>query len=150
MKKIRILIICSLVGSYIVSTTSCQRQKGLPKDAFDRPQSLSLQGEISEESEPIQTDPFDLIEAVIEGDQLRVLVEYGGGCATHDFRLVESAPMVRSMPPKRLLTLEHNGHDDNCRALIQEERTFDLTPYRGSPQGLTIVLLDSLSLTYRY
>ena len=100
--------------------------------------------------EPVSSDPFELVEATVEGDALNVLLMFGGGCAEHEFTLVESAPMVRSMPPKRLLTIQHNGHGDQCRALIQEERTFDLTPYRGSPQGLTILMLDTLRLTYRY
>ncbi|MFZ8837178.1 MAG: hypothetical protein ACO2XQ_09045 [Flavobacteriales bacterium] len=126
---------------------ACQGLRGLPDEALER---TPRDTEEDLSSESASTDPFTLINAEIKEDSIFIEVQYSGGCADHDFRLIEQAPMVRSMPPKRLLQLYHESNDDPCRALIQEVRSIDLKPFRASPHGLTILRIDSLELMYRY
>jgi hypothetical protein len=76
-------------------------------------------------------------------------VQYGGGCAEHTFELV-AGPMLKSLPPKQLLDVSHDAHGDNCRALLQTKIQFDLTPYRGSPRGITVIKIGDYELTYEY
>jgi hypothetical protein len=84
----------------------------------------------------------ELLNAVVEGGQLRVTVQYGGGCAEHEFALESAGPLLKSLPPKQPLRLVHRTPGDPCRALIQEEHTFELNPWRGAPNGVTVILLE--------
>ncbi len=97
----------------------------------------------------VANDPFDLIDASISGDSLLLSVRYGGGCSDHVFAL-ETGPMLKSLPPKQLISILHDANGDNCRALIQKTIGFDLSPYRGSPRGITVIVLDGTELIYEY
>ncbi len=86
---------------------------------------------------------FELVDAFVEGGELHVTVQYGGGCAEHDVTLESAGPLLKSLPPKQPLRLVHRTPGDPCRALIQEERIFDLKPWRGAPNGVTVILLEN-------
>ena len=77
----------------------------------------------------VASDPFELSEAVIEDDVLCVSVEYGGGCADHNFNLLVNSEMTDGTPQVNAL-LTHNSHGDACDALIMRKVGFDLTPLR--------------------
>ena len=95
------------------------------------------------------SDPFDLLGARIEGDSMMIDVRYGGGCKEHVFAL-DAGPMLKSLPPKQLLSISHDANGDNCRALITTTIAFDLDPYRRSPHGITVIVLDGQELSYEY
>lgn len=97
----------------------------------------------------VANDPFDLIDASISGDSLMLSVRYGGGCSEHVFAL-DAGPMLKSLPPKQLISVSHNANGDNCRALIQKTIGFDLSSFQGSPRGITIIVLDGTELVYEY
>ena len=94
-----------------------------------------------------RTDPVDIVHAEIQGDDLRLQLRFGGGCAEHDFALVHSGEFRESHPVQTTLTLMHDAHGDMCRALLRREITFDLSPvkqaYRRaySEHGVIIVHL---------
>jgi hypothetical protein len=94
-----------------------------------------------------RTDPVDIVHAEIQGDDLRLQLRFGGGCAEHDFALVHSGEFRESHPVQTTLTLMHDAHGDMCRALLGREITFDLSPvkqaYRRaySEHGVIIVHL---------
>lgn len=136
-----------LVWLTVSTLFACQGLRGLPDEALERTP-REMEDELPSES--ALSDPFTLINAEIKEDSIFIEVQYSGGCADHVFRLIEQAPMVRSMPPKQLLQLVHESNDDPCRALIQEVKSIDLKPFRASPHGLTILRIDSLELMYRY
>ena len=39
--------------------------------------------------QPKATDPYELVKAEVSGDELLLVVSYGGGCEPHEFELVE-------------------------------------------------------------
>lgn len=69
-------------------------------------------------------------------DTLRLAVTYGGGCEEHDFRLVGAPGFSGEHPYELPLYLVHDGHGDNCRALVSETVSFDVSPasrlFRGA------------------
>jgi len=119
---------------------SCQRNTAA-KDS----QSASKEAQVSSGA----PDPFDLLGARIEGDSMMLDVRYGGGCKEHVFAL-DAGPMLKSLPPKQLLSISHDANGDNCRALITKTIAFDLVPYRRSPHGITVIVLDGQELIYEY
>jgi hypothetical protein len=80
-------------------------------------------------------------------------VRYGGGCGEHAFTLEADGPLMKSLPPKQPLRWVHRSPGDPCRALILDTLTSDLTAFRGSPHGTTVLVLSgwegSLIYTYR-
>lgn len=75
----------------------------------------------------IHSDPFELGEAVIEGDVLKITVSYSGGAAEHDFTLYWSGISTRSLPPQLPMSLKHNANGDAAEAMITETIELDLT-----------------------
>ena len=115
---------------------ACQDQRGLPSAALDWSKPPSA--------------PLEVMQTAIQGDSLVVLVAYSGGCAEHAFDLVVAGPQVRSLPPKQPLMIAHEANGDACRVRIEETLAFDLRPHRMSPMGLTVILFNDTTLTYRY
>jgi hypothetical protein len=120
--------------------TSCQRTA-----TVEDSQSASKEAQFSSGA----SDPFDFLGARIEGDSMMIDVRYGGGCKEHVFAL-DAGPMLKSLPPKQLLSISHDANGDNCRALITKTIAFDLVPYRRSPHGITVIVLDGQELIYEY
>jgi len=97
--------------------------------------------------------PLDLLLGLdslrIEGDRLRFLVEYGGGCAAHDFKLVAWGGWMESFPVQTRAFLSHDDKNDPCDAIITRELGFDLRPLKwayedsygvGQPGTTTLVI----------
>ena len=119
---------------------SCQRTA-----TVEDSQSASKEAQFSSSA----SDPFDLLGARIEGDSMMIDVRYGGGCKEHVFAL-DAGPMLKSLPPKQLLSISHDANGDNCRALITKTIAIDLVAYRRSPRGITVIVLEGQELIYEY
>lgn len=75
-------------------------------------------------------DPFSVENAVVEGAFLRVQLRYGGGCKRHAFQAVAWGGWVGSNPVQARVFLSHDSFGDLCRAVVTEERSFDLEPLK--------------------
>ena len=138
---------CAIAGiATVFLCYGCQDQKGLPREALnpDMSPSMELPGPSWEDAS------VDVISAEVVGDSLRVVVGYGGGCGDHRFSLMASGPAMKSLPPKQPVVVVHESTGDPCRALIQNEQMFDLSRYKSTPHGITVILLDTLILPYSY
>jgi len=97
--------------------------------------------------------PFEVLAAEVQGDTLVTVVRYGGGCGEHQFELEADGPLMKSLPPKQPLRWVHRSPGDPCRALISDTVRADLSPFRGTPHGTTVLQLDghddNLIYTYR-
>ena len=86
------------------------------------------------------TDPFQVNgEPVVEGNTLKLVVEYSGGCRDHVFQMVTNGMLMKSLPPQRPVRLIHQANEDMCRSMIIDTLTFDLTPL-AAPEGGRIKL----------
>lgn len=68
----------------------------------------------------------------VEDNALQVTVEYGGGCARHEFALRASHVFLESHPVQSPVTIRHNAHGDLCKALLIRDLQFDLTALRDA------------------
>ena len=68
----------------------------------------------------------------VRGNTLLVTVEYGGGCARHQFRLFASHIFLESQPVQSPIAIYHNANGDMCRAWLAREIGFDLTALRDA------------------
>lgn len=94
-----------------------------------------------------ESDPFELKDARLEGKNLMIDVQYGGGCGGADFVLAYNGIMAKSLPPQMTLKL-HLTDNDHCRALVQKTLCYDVSQLYG---GKTfIVRLNGVDKTFRY
>tara|TARA_X000000950_G_scaffold285395_1_gene391235 strand:+ start:2108 stop:2410 length:303 start_codon:yes stop_codon:yes gene_type:complete len=95
--------------------------------------------------------PFELLDARVEGDALVVRVQYSGG-GQHDFALVSTGAPTKSLPRQVLLELRHDSQGDLAKAMITEERSFDLTPYRDPRNNVIHLRIQGVDdvLVYSY
>ena len=75
------------------------------------------------------SDPIEIQNATINGNNLEIFVRYNGGCKAHTFELVGHKMTTKSIPPQRSIKLFHNVNEDDCRELIEEKLVFDVTPF---------------------
>jgi len=99
---------------------------------------------------PSWDSPFSVQTALVDGDSLRVTVQYGGGFRDHAFRLVSGGAATKSLPRQQPLSLEHQGNGDPGRALITQDKAFDLRPFRDPSQGRIVLLLGGWNAPLEY
>ena len=96
-------------------------------------------------------DEFYFQSAVIDGNCLKMVVRYGGGCEDVIFQLIDADAIMESLPIQRniRLSLEDN---DFCEALVTQELNYDLTPLQVEGYSKIILNLQGSpeSLTYQY
>lgn len=89
-----------------------------------------------------ESDPFSLLGARIEGDSLLVRLQYGGGFREHRFGLFSVGPATKSLPRQQPLLMLHDSKGDMGKALITEDRSFDLKPFRDPSHHVVMIRLD--------
>ena len=99
------------------------------------------------QSVQIEDFPMDLYgvnEVEVLDDELRINVNYGGGCEEHEFKLINIiSPIDVSVQQMDVLYLSHNANNDVCFAQITEHQLcFDISDINGG--GLYFSHPDSL------
>ncbi len=74
-------------------------------------------------------DEFSFVEVEINGDCMKISIRYGGGCRDIELKLIGSESVLFPAPGAGNIRLSLKDEDD-CKALILKEITFDLTPFR--------------------
>ncbi len=108
----------------------------------------------------LSTDPISIISAKVDGDCLKLTLQYGGGCKEHQVDLALIQPECGTPPlPPPTFEIRHNANGDACKALVTKEYSFDLKGIReegknktdfilgiGSPSGIA----STNTYTYSY
>ena len=89
-----------------------------------------------------ESDFIVIKSASISGDIMLVTVEYSGGCEDHSFEMIGEMAIMKSLPPKRTVTLVHNANGDSCRELITKTLEIDISALAADENsGSEIILL---------
>lgn len=70
-------------------------------------------GQFAKDSDPIIS--IDTVE--VRGNIMYIDVSYGGGCEEHQFEVIGSLAVAKSLPPIRAIQLVHHSNGDKCRAI---------------------------------
>lgn len=135
MKRLKVALV--LVGALIMISSSCNKRREMKKSPADQTETINTKEkeaisvvEIDPTYKNIKTDSFTLLESNVEGDNLILLVQYGGGCEEHEWKLKTNGAYAKSLPPQITLNLEHNANGDMCRALLTDTLEFNIKPVR--------------------
>jgi hypothetical protein len=104
---------------------------------------------LTEEPERWRHDAYELVSAHVAGDTLHVVVQYGGGCATHDFALLVAPIFMESYPVQMAGSLAHDAKGDPCRAIVGSRLAFDLSPIKALYRQAYGVQSDTVHLNIR-
>lgn len=119
--------IAATVISDVAASTSLPSLEGIAGFRIHaREGSLTIRVPEIRQGEPKPGDPFTVLDARFEADQLVIDVRYGGGCRDHYFHMLWSGAVMRSNPPQANFFLVHEANDDPCKALITETLRFDM------------------------
>ena len=96
-------------------------------------------------------DEYFFQSAEIDGNCLKMVVRYGGGCDDVIFQLVDAEAIMESLPIQRNIRLSLQDNDF-CEALVTQELNYDLTPLQVDGYSKIILNLQGTqeSLTYQY
>lgn len=110
-------------------------------------ENIGTLGEFPQESTPINIEKAEIV-----GNELILEVSYGGGCQGHEFKLIGSEMISKSLPPIRTIKLIHNGNNDLCKALIMQTLKFDISAFAYKQEkGSEIILrLDGVKDPLKY
>jgi hypothetical protein len=111
----------------IVAFTSCKtaREKEAQTKAAQYPQ-----GELVANFDSFRNSAsFTITHVAIDGNNMIIDVEYSGGCEKHEFKLLGSEMIQKSLPPQRGVMLWHNNNGDSCRSIVEEKLTFDISAF---------------------
>lgn len=85
----------------------------------------------------IKLDQFDLADISINGDTLKAVVRYGGGCWLHTLQVYMSpAAFLESNPVQANLYIRHYSNGDMCMAYIKDSVLIDLNPIANLYQNM--------------
>lgn len=148
MKQLLIL----LIVSYSL-LTACSEQVIVPESSCTKYKEL---GYLNQDS--LKSDPINVLGVKIEGDCLRITLQYGGGCQEHEVNLVLMIPECGTPPlPPPDFRISHDANGDVCKALITKEYSFDISGIREEGKSKTDFILNArnasgemTSTTYTY
>ncbi len=72
------------------------------------------------------SDPLSISDVRVKGNKLLIDVSYGGGCQEHQFQVIGSAMISKSLPPVRSIQLVHTANGDKCKMNVSKTLEVDL------------------------
>lgn len=165
MKNINILIL--IAGALLLCAYSCKQTEKAANLSPEEKTEMNQENKKTKEKNAIRiqnvivdptyvnktTDEFKLLESSIRGDILSLLVQYGGGCKTHEWALKTDGNYAKSLPPQITLNIEHDAKGDMCRALFMDTIKFNIEKikYPGTFQlQLKIKDYEKQTIIYNY
>lgn len=99
-----------------------------------------------------KTDPFDIVSARIDGNNLYVDITYTGGCAYHKFKCFGSEAISKSLPPQRTIKLIHEDDNDTCESLVKQTIEIDIRAFAlsAAESSEIVLLLEGYSVPLNY
>ncbi len=147
----KILIIPILIAFLL---SSCKQTEPISNGETDYQNTAYLTDEIINDFNDPFDDPFNIVEVSIFENTMSLIVNYGGGCSTHEFQLAGSTSVMKSFPPQRSIQLLHNGNNDLCKMLVTDTIFFNIENLSNEKKPGSEIILNlkgwdnSISYTY--
>ena len=73
------------------------------------------------------SNPIQIMSVKLSANLLTLDIKYTGGCIEHDFQMIGSASIAKSMPPIRFIELIDTTTNDDCKKVTFETITIDIS-----------------------
>lgn len=96
-------------------------------------------------------DEFKINAVTITGNNLKLTIDYGGGCGEIYYDLITESGYIETDPIQKNMRLAFDDQD-NCEALLELELSFDLTAIQVSSTDSILINLEKWEnqLVYNY
>ena len=71
--------------------------------------------------------PYKILSVKLQRNYLEIEVSYSGGCEQHEFNLIGSKYLSKSLPPIRNVQLVHLDKQDKCKSIVTEKLKFSIS-----------------------
>lgn len=88
-----------------------------------------------------KTNNIEVTSLKIENNILYVGVKSSTACNEDDFNLYSTEIILKSLPPKKVLQLEHISKNDNCSEKLNKELTFNIEKLNQNNNYKELVLM---------
>jgi hypothetical protein len=132
-----IALIATLLGTTITACSVIDNQSSGSSNNGTQSSKVLI---VDQNTAKYPDDAVTIRDASIVGDSLTMLVAFGGGCKAHDFKVLWSGAMMKSMPPQINVLLSHDAHDDMCEALLTQDVTVSLDPLKQHAMNGGVVI----------
>jgi hypothetical protein len=95
-----------------------------PKDTVQKNENVAIAASIGRIDQA--SDPISISDVRIEGNKMLINVSYGGGCEEHNFQVIGSPMISKSLPPVRAIQLVHVANGDKCKMNVMKTLEVDL------------------------
>lgn len=134
-----LILICACYLIFTACATTKRTTKMEQSSNTNQPTSELLVAQIGK---PAVSESCTIQEASINGNVLRVTVSYSGGCENHQFELVGSPNISKSLPPIRSIELVHKSNGDACKKKIEETLRFNLANLAYKQESGSVIKLN--------
>jgi hypothetical protein len=152
MKKVIISIV--LATALFVA---CQKQNDLKSESLECKAYTNL---YFSNYDSLKNDPITVDTLFVDGDCLKIKVNYGGCTTDHPVDLAYIYPKCGTPPlPPPTFEIRHNSRGELCKMLVTNELSFDLKPLRTDDHDHVLFIVNwfigdnnwaSKELTYTY
>ena len=142
-KTMKHVLICILFSAVAASCSN--------KNISKEPEAVTKSGILTDDMAAYGDNAnTEIVSASITGSVISIEVNYSGGCEEHEFILLGSKLIAKSLPPKRGITLHHNSNGDSCRELKNEVLKFDISEFAYTPGEEIILNLEGYKTPLSY
>jgi len=150
-------LIVSIIFAFVICV-ACQMQKNdLKSESLECKAYTNL---YFSNYDSLESDPITVDTLFVDGDCLKIKVNYGGCTTDHPVDLAYIYPKCGTPPlPPPTFEIRHDSRGELCKMLVTNELSFDLAPLRTEGKGDVVFWVSwnnnsnemaSKELTYTY
>jgi hypothetical protein len=123
-----ILIVClTIVAFGCKSTKNVALSENPSKDTVQKNENVVIAASIGRIDQA--SDPISISNLRIQGNKMLIDVSYGGGCEDHQFQVIGSPMISKSLPPVRAIQLVHVANGDKCKMNVMKTLEVDISDF---------------------
>ncbi len=134
------IAICLTVLVVGCKSTKDVSSENSPKDTNHKNENVIIVASIGRIDQA--SDPISISDVRAIGNKLLIDVSFGGGCEDHQFNLIGSPTISKSLPPIRLIQLVHVANGDKCKMNVTKTIEIDISELAYKKENGNKILLS--------
>ena len=114
-----------IISSLAILLISCANTKNIYIKKDKKEEHICNKAELGKY--PSQSNKVDILDVKISGNVMTLKIGYAGDCKNHEFSIIGSQMISKSLPPIRNIQLIHNSNNDNCKSYVSHNLDIDIS-----------------------
>ena len=120
-----------VISSLAIILISCSNSKNIyikkEKKVEKKESNIHKKAELGKY--PLQSDQVDILDVKISENIMTLKIGYLAGCKNHEFSIIGSQMISKSLPPIRNIQLIHDSNDENCETYVTQNLEYDVSNF---------------------